>query len=192
MMAIVGTFTYEFTVVLPLFAQFTFNSGAGGYAALTVAMGFGSMVGGLYSANRKKATSKMLATAAFMFGLTMLIAAIMPTLIFALIAMAFVGFFSIMFLSLGNVILQLESDPQMRGRVMALWAVAFLGSTPIGGPIIGWIGQYASPRWGLATGGLAAIFAAGLGAWTLRKSRLRSAAKNLNEDITINASSKAL
>ena len=191
MMAIIGTLTYEFTVILPLFAQFTFHSGASGYAALTIAMGLGSMIGGLYSANRKKTTAKMLALAALFFGITMLIAAIAPTLAFALIAMVLVGFFSIIFMSLGNVILQLESDPRMRGRVMSLWTVAFLGSTPIGGPIIGWIGQYANPRWGLATGGFAAIIGSALGAWTLRKNHLKAAAANLDEGAAINASSKA-
>ena len=82
-------------------------------------------------------------------------------------ALVLVGVFSINFLSLGNTTLQLGSVPEMRGRVMALWAVAFLGSTPIGGPIIGWIGEYAGPRWGLGVGGLAALIAGTLGLRTL-------------------------
>jgi len=191
MMAIIGTLTYEFTVILPLFAQFTFHSGAGGYASLTVAMGFGSMIGGLYSASRKKTTAKMFTTAAFMFGVAMFIAALAPTLAIALLAMVLVGFCSIIFLSLGNITLQLESDPKMRGRVMSLWAVAFLGSTPIGGPIIGWIGQYASPRWGLATGGFAAFAGAAFGAWALRKSRLAAREKvAVQEEMSIDTSNK--
>ena len=116
----------------------------------------------------------MLPVAALVFGLAMLAAAAVPTLAMAVIAMTVVGLCSIIFLSLGNVILQQESDPGMRGRVMSFWTVAFLGSTPIGGPIIGWIGQYAGPRWGLATGGLAAVLAAAWGAWKLKRSDFRT------------------
>ncbi|MFY9463124.1 MAG: MFS transporter [Candidatus Sungiibacteriota bacterium] len=171
MMALIGTLSYEFVVILPLFAEFTFQRGAAGYAALMSAMGAGSAAGGLYTAHRKERSGAMLVNAAFSFGIVMLMTAVMPTFALAMAAMALVGFFSINFLSLGNILLQLESKPAMRGRVMALWAVAFLGSTPIGGPIIGWIGENASPRWGLAVGGVAAIAAAGFGAWRFGKDK---------------------
>ncbi len=171
MMALIGTLSYEFVVILPLFAEFTFHRGAGGYAALMAAMGAGSAAGGLYTAHRRKRSPAMLINAALLFGAVMLVVAIAPTFTLAMAAMALVGFFSINFLSLGNVLLQLESDPQMRGRVMALWAVAFLGSTPIGGPIIGWIGEHIGPRWGLAVGGIAAIASAGFGAWRFGKNK---------------------
>lgn len=164
MMAIVGTLSYEFVVILPLLAEFTFHAGASGYAGLMSAMGLGSIVGGLYTAQRTARSPQMLASAALLFGLVMLGVSMAPTYAFALALMALVGFFSINFLSLGNVLLQLESDPAMRGRVMALWTVAFLGSTPVGGPIIGWIGEHAGPRWGLAVGGVAALIAAAIGA----------------------------
>ena len=163
MMAIIGTLSYEFQVILPLFAQFTLRGGAGTYAALTVAMGVGSVIGGLYTASREAVVPGMLISAAFLFGVVILAAAIAPNLAFAMAALVLVGVFSINFLSLGNTTLQLQSVPDMRGRVMALWTVAFLGSTPIGGPIIGWIGEYAGPRWGLAVGGLAALTAGTLG-----------------------------
>jgi MFS family permease len=173
MMVMIGTLSYEFIVSLPLFAQFTFHGNAGSYAALTAAMGIGSVIGGLFSANRRNIDAHLLVKAALLFGLTMLITAVMPTFILAMISLVFVGIFSINFLSLCNVILQMKSSPEMRGRVMALWTVAFLGTTPIGGPIIGWIGQHAGPRWGLATGGCAAISAAGYGLVTLGKERYR-------------------
>ena len=176
MMAIIGTLTYEFSVILPLMAQFTFHGGAGTYAALTVAMGLGSMAGGLWTASRKKIKSGALVKAAWFFGITVLLAAVLPTFILVLLAMVAVGFYSINFLSLGNTTLQLESEPQMRGRVMSFWAMAFLGSTPIGGPIIGYIGQYAGPRWGLAVGGVAALVAAALGYWRLKRDRETAAA----------------
>ncbi len=158
-MAIIGTLTYEFQVSLPLMAQFTFRSDATGYAALTAALGLGAVVGGLASASFRTTSFRVLVGACFLFGLTALLASLMPTLPLAVGGMVLVGVCSIVFSATGNTTLQLNSDPQMRGRVMALWAIAFLGSTTIGGPVIGFIGQTAGPRWGLATGGLAALAA---------------------------------
>ena len=178
MMAIIGTLTYEFSISLPLIAQFTFHGNAGTYAALTVAMGLGSIAGGLYVASRKKIKIGMLVNAAWMFGATTLLASIAPSFVLALAALALVGFFSICFLSLGNTTLQLESEPNMRGRVMSLWTMAFLGSTPIGGPIIGLIGEHAGPRWGLVVGGVAALIAAGIGALQIAKDKKLALDKN--------------
>jgi MFS family permease len=168
MLAIIGTFTFEFQVSLPLIAQFTFHGDARSYAALLAGMGIGAVVGGLITAGQKKISTQLLVIAAFLFGFTTLVASVMPTLILATLAMVLVGVCSIYFTSLGNSILQLESAPDMRGRVMALWSVAFLGSTAIGGPIVGWIGESTDPRWGLAVGGFAAVIAAVLGLLTLR------------------------
>ncbi len=169
MMAIIGTLSYEFNVILPLFARFTFYGDARTYAALTSAMGLGSIIASLFTASRKKRSPEILVRAMLLFGMSMLLVAIAPNFTVALIAMVLVGAFSINVVTLGNVMLQLESTPEMRGRVMALWTVAFLGSTPIGGPIIGWIGEYAGPRWGLAVGGFAALVAAGLGKMRFRR-----------------------
>lgn len=169
MLAIVGTLTYEFPVILPLVAQFTFHNLETGYAALTAAMGIGAVVGGLFTANRIKNSPQKLILASIFFGISMVLVALSPTLITAIAAMVLVGASSINFNSIGNVTLQMESLPQMRGRVMSLWTVAFLGSTPIGGPIIGWIGQHVGPRFGLGVGALAAFAAAGIGLFTLKQ-----------------------
>jgi MFS family permease len=178
MMAIIGTFTYEFQVILPLFAQFTFHGTAATYAALTSAMGVGAVMGGIYTASRKRSDSALLVKAAYLFGSVVLLAAIMPTFHLAVAAMVLVGACSIGFTSLGNSTLQLESAEAMRGRVMALWTVAFMGSTPIGGPIIGWIGERIGPRWGLAVGGSAAILAGAMSAILQKKERKRRSASN--------------
>ncbi|HEX8966113.1 MAG TPA: MFS transporter [Patescibacteria group bacterium] len=170
-MAIIGTFTYEFPVILPLVAQFSFHNLTAGYAELTAAMGIGAIIGGLFTASREKISANMLIIASVLFGISMLIASIAPTLFLAVLAMILVGAASINFSSIGNVTLQLESIPSMRGRVMSLWTVAFLGSTPIGGPIIGWIGEYIGPRWGLGVGGIAALVAASIGIFTLKQTR---------------------
>ena len=178
MLAIVGTLTYEFQISLALLAKYTFGGNAGAYALLTSAMGLGAVLGGLATAGRKKTGPQGLVKVAMAFGGSVLLAAISPTLWLAALAMVLVGVFSIRLTSLGNTILQLESAPEMRSRVMALWSVAFLGSTPIGGPIIGWIGEYASARWGLATGGIAAIAAGLLGLITLKKYAAHTFSKN--------------
>jgi predicted MFS family arabinose efflux permease len=171
MMAIVGMLTYEFSVVLPLLAEFTFGSNAGGYAALTAAMGAGSVVGGLYAASRRSSSPRKLAAISAGFGSAVWLVAIAPTLTLAVAGMVIVGFFSINFTSLGNVALQLEARPDMQGRVMALYSVAFFGTTPIGGPLQGFIGQHAGARWSLALGGLAAVMAAGLGLYAARRAQ---------------------
>jgi MFS family permease len=171
MMAIIGTFTYEFSVSLPLFAEVTFRQGPATYAAMTAAMGLGAVVGGLYTASQGIGSLRRLTIAALLFGVTVLLAAVAPTLPLALLALVAVGFCSIGFTSLGNATLQLTSSAEMRGRVMALWTVAFLGSTPIGGPVIGAIGEHVGPRWALALGGFAAVLAAGLGAGVFRGQR---------------------
>jgi len=157
MMAIIGTFAYEFQVSLPLLAQQTFLGDASSYAALLAAMGIGSGVGGLYSAGRHKIAHHHLVIFAMLFGVSMVVTALMPTLHLAVLGMFFVGIFSINVISLGNTTVQLESIPEMRGRVMALWSVAMVGSTALGGPIIGYIGEHAGARWGLAVGGIITI-----------------------------------
>lgn len=157
--AIIGTFAYEFQVSLPLLARMTFDSGASAYAALLAAMGIGSVVGGLFAAGRHKIVPNHFLMYAAAFGASMIATAFMPTLDLAILGMVVVGFFSINVTSIANTMIQLESAPEMRGRVMGLWSTAMIGSTPIGGPIVGLIGQYIGARWGLAIGGAATLLA---------------------------------
>ena len=159
-MAVIGTFSYEFQTSLPLLARLTFSGTAADYAALLSAMGAGSVAGGLLVASRKHVSLHEFIVVAFLFGFFMCLTAVMPTLGLATVGMIFVGFFSIMFTSTGNTMIQLESEPHMRGRVMSLWMMANFGSTLLGGPIIGFIGEYVGPRWGVATGGIAALLTA--------------------------------
>jgi MFS family permease len=169
MMALIGTLTYEFQVSLPLIAQVTFQGNAASYAILSASFGVGAVVGGLLTASRKATSFRAVVVAALFFGAAVLAASLMPTLGLAAGALVAVGFSSIAFTATGNTTLQLTSTPEMRGRVMSLWAIAFLGSTTIGGPIIGFIGQHASPQWALATGGLAALAAGAYGVLALRR-----------------------
>jgi MFS family permease len=98
-----------------------------------------------------------------LFGISLLLTAIAPNLPVALLVLVVVGGLSVLFISLGNTTLQLTSAANMRGRVMALWAIAFVGTTPIGGPIIGTIADLSNPRVGLLVGGVSAILAGVIG-----------------------------
>lgn len=165
MMALIGAFSYEFQIVLPVLAQRSFHANADAYGFLTAAFGAGAVLGGLAVASRRPRGMRSVVTAAGAFGITMLTAAAAPTLELELPALALVGAASVAFMSRGNTMLQLSADESMRGRVMALWAVALLGTTPIGGPIVGYVAQHASPRWALALGGIAALTATALAAF---------------------------
>jgi MFS family permease len=173
MMAIVGTLTYEFQVSLPLIAKYTFHGNARTLALLTSATGIGSVLGGLFTAGRGKAGTFWVAWASLAFGAAILAVSVLPTLHLAVAAMVIVGMFSIAFNSLGNTTLQLECTPEMRGRVMSLWAVTFIGSNAVGGPIIGWVGEQADPRWSLALGGMAAIVAGSYGLISVKRTYSR-------------------
>src|SRR6202167_6734745 len=126
-------------------------------------MGAGAVVGGPILAARSRPRGpapgspprpRALCLAAIGWAIALLAAAAAPSLTLELVAMVFVGYGSITFNSLAKTTLQLAAKPTMRGRVMALWALAWLGSTPVGGPIVGWVGQNAGARWSLVIGGL--------------------------------------
>lgn len=173
MMGIVGMLAYEFQVTLPVLAGSVFHGDSGVYGLLMASMGVGAIVGGLWSAAKGKIGSTAMVRAALIFGVAMVLVALSPVLIVALVALAIVGFSSVTFLSMANSTLQLRSDPQMRGRVMALWAVAFIGTTPIGGPAIGWVTSEFGARAGLGVGAGSCIVAAGLGLWLVRRARIK-------------------
>ena len=157
MIAVVGTLAWEFQVSLPLMASEVFHGGAGSYGVMASVMGGGAVVGGLISAARARPRARALCLAAIGWGIAILAAAAAPSFALELAALVFVGYGSITFNSLAKTTLQLAAKPEMRGRVMALWALAWMGSTPIGGPIVGWTGQAIGARWALVIGGVAAL-----------------------------------
>src|SRR3989344_539432 len=178
-MAVIGTLAYEFQVSLPLLAQGTFAGAAADYAALLSAMGAGSVAGGLFAASRRKIAPHEFVASAFFFGLSIAVTAIMPTLSLAIVGMVFVGFFSINLTSLGNTMIQLAAAPHIRGRVMSLWSMTIFGSTLTGGPVVGLIGQYIGPRWGLGIGGVAAMAAAYAARTLLKTDWLRTVSESV-------------
>jgi predicted MFS family arabinose efflux permease len=157
MIAVIGTLAWEFQVSLPLMASKVFHGGAASYGVMASVMGGGAVVGGLISAARARPRARALCLAAIGWGIAILAAAVAPSFALELAALVFVGYGSITFNSLAKTTLQLAAKPEMRGRVMALWALAWLGSTPIGGPIVGWAGQAFGARWALVIGGVAAL-----------------------------------
>jgi MFS family permease len=157
LMAVVGTFTFNFQVLLPLLASFSFGGGASAYATLTTAMGLGAIAGAIANGARASIRPALLAGAAAAFGTLVVAAALAPTIALAALALVPVGAASVVFAASVNSYLQLAVAPPMRGRVMALYSVVFLGSTPIGGPLMGWIAGTAGPRVALALGGLIAL-----------------------------------
>ncbi len=173
MMGLVGMLAYEFQVTLPVLAGTVFHGSSAIYGVLMAAMGIGAVIGGLWTAARGRTGVRAMIRASFIFGACMTFAGLAPLLAIELIAMALVGFASVSFLSMANSTLQLTTDPQMRGRVMALWAVAFMGSTPIGGPLIGWITSVAGARVGLGVGAASCLIAGTIGWLALRRIRLR-------------------
>jgi len=163
MMALVGTFAYEFQVALPLLARFSLHGGASTYGFMTAAMGGGAVCGGLVVAGLNRTGLLPLTVAVAGFAAAIFGAAVVPSLPWELAALTVTGFFSTGFMASGNTTLQLTADPQFRGRVMALWSVTFTGSTPIGGPIVGAIADGLGPRFGLGIGVLACVAATILG-----------------------------
>jgi MFS family permease len=163
LMALVGTLGFNFQVVLPLLAKFSFESGAMTYATLVSAMAVGSIVGALINGHRGRTGPRLIAAGSLAFGVAALLAALMPTLAFEVPALMLLGAASVTFAATINSTLQLAVTPEMRGRVMALYSVVFLGSTPIGGPLAGWLAQSYDPRIALllaAASGLLAAWAA--------------------------------
>jgi MFS family permease len=161
-----------------------FGGNAATYGVMASMMGVGAIVGGLVSAARPQPRARALCVAAIGWGIAITAAALAPSLPLELATMAFVGYGSLTFNSYAKTTLQLAARPEMRGRVMALWALAWMGSTPIGGPIIGWIGQEAGARWTLIIGGVPTVICGLLALPAMaRIDRRRAAAQTPGDDV---------
>ena len=158
-MAVVGTLQYNFQVILPLLAKDTFNGGAATFGFLGAAIGVGMFAGSLTSAAFGRPTRKVLLLAGSSLGVFTLLVAAAPNLWAAALLLMPLGASSMAFLATMNSTLQLTTSDQMRGRVMAIYFVLFLGSTPIGAPIVGWVAETFSPQAAFALGGVATLAA---------------------------------
>ena len=165
MMAVIGAFTFEFEVSLPLLAEKTLHGTSTTYSWLIGALGAGAVVGGLYAARSARTGVARLTRAALGFAIAIGLVAVAPTFPTAVAACVLAGVATIIFLTTGNATVQLASEPDYRGRVTALWSMALVGTTPIGSPIIGALSDVASPRYALGLGAAACLAAAVIGRW---------------------------
>jgi MFS family permease len=157
-MAVVFTFSFQWQVLVPLLAERGFQAGPGEFGAMSAAAGVGALVAALRMANRNPQPSmRLLSLLALAVGVAMATVAVAPSLWVASLLMIPVGFAAMSFMIVGNTGLQLAARPEARGRVMAIYGVIFLGSTPIGSPVIGWIGEHLGPRIDFVIAGSLAI-----------------------------------
>jgi MFS family permease len=171
-MSVIFAMSFNFAVLLPLLAQRTFDGNAGTFAALSALAGVGSLLGAITLANRAaRPTMTRLGVFAIACGVGLAAIGAAPTLVVALAAMVPLGFSVMAFMITANTILQVNARPDMRGRVMALYVMVFLGSTPFGSPIAGWIGQHLSARVGFyVASGFAIVMGLATLAWRAGRS----------------------
>ncbi|HKT84150.1 MAG TPA: MFS transporter, partial [Solirubrobacterales bacterium] len=169
-MALIGIFAFNFNVFLPLMATNEFHGGSSVFGLLLSVMGVGALAGALVAASRQSPTMRLLGIGAAGFGGAMVAAALMPSLPWELVALIPMGALMVTVQATANSLLQLHADPAFRGRVMALYVMVFLGTTPFGGPLVGFIAQHFGPREAFALGGTAAAVAGAYVLWALRRS----------------------
>jgi MFS family permease len=169
LVAVVGALGLNYRVALPLLARFTFGGDASAYGALASIMAAGAVVGSLAAARRGRPSRTLLLGSVAVFGALSFAAAAAPTLLAEAVVLAPLGVASMTFLATANSTLQLASSPEMRGRVMALYGLVFLGSTPLGGLLGGWMAGQFGPRSILLLSGVSSLAAAGLAAFLTRQ-----------------------
>ncbi len=169
-MAVIFTVTFQWQVIVPLLAERAFGAGPREFGFLSAAAGIGSFVAAMYMANRNvHPRMRNLAILAMGMGLTMFVTAVTPSLGLAIVSMIPVGFVAMAFIITGNTMLQLNSRPEARGRVMALYGMVFLGSTPIGAPLAGFLGEHLGPRVEYVIAGSAAVIAGAAVLWARQR-----------------------
>lgn len=163
-MAVVGVvsaFGLNFQMTSALMARVEFGRGAGEYGILGSVMAIGSLSGALLAARRERPRVRLVIGAAIAFGLTTAVMAVMPSFWTFALASILVGLASLTLLTAANTTIQMTTDPAVRGRVMALYMMVLQGATPIGAPLVGWVGEVLGPRWSVGIGAVAALLVAG-------------------------------
>ena len=179
MMAVIGTLGLNFHVLLPLLARESFGGGPESYSALVIAMGAGAVAGALVIGARERIGERWLVGSALAFGAFSLLATAAPSLELLAVALVPLGAASVTFAAGVNSTLQLSAAPAMRGRVMALFSIVFMGSTPIGGPIVGAISGAWDARAALALAGVSALATGAGAALAFRRLRRREVSSEL-------------
>ncbi|MCW2795307.1 MFS transporter [Nocardioides sp.] len=156
-----GTFGLNFQMTSALMATNVFHKGPTGYGLLGTFMAVGSLAGSLLAARREHIRHRMVVGAALMFGVVEMAAGVMPTYTLYALLCPLLGISALTMITSANAFMQLKTDPGMRGRVMALYMMIFIGGTPIGSPLVGWVGEAFGARWTLLFGGAMTVFGAG-------------------------------
>jgi MFS family permease len=160
LVAVVGVFSQNFRVILPVTATEVLGGDAATYGYLTAALGLGAVLGAIGAASGETVTGRALLLWTVAFGVVNLLTALAGELLVALSALLAVGVANILFNTLARTLLQLRAEPEMQGRVMSLHGLLFLGTTPIGGPLLGWVCEARGPRWGFVLAGVTPLLAA--------------------------------
>jgi MFS family permease len=180
MMTVIGTLTFNFAVVIPLFVEHTLHGSNGSFTLLYSVLSVGSVIGALAAAQIRVLDTRHVVYAAFAFGAAMFVLAAAPTLLTAFPIAVFVGLTSVAFITASTAIVQVRAEPSMRGRVLALQGMVMIGSTPIGGPLLGFVCDAYGARAGIALGAVAAV---GAGVWGLYAHRRVGASQAVVEDV---------
>ncbi|WP_062077139.1 MFS transporter [Demequina globuliformis] len=165
----VAAFGLNFQMTSALMARVAFGLGPEDYGLMGSVLAIGSLTGALAAARRKHIRLRLPLGAALLFGVSSAVMAAMPTYELYMVASVAVGFSALTMLTSANALIQTTTEPRMRGRVMALYSMILMGSTPIGSPIVGWIGEEIGPRWAIGVGAIAAIVVSiGASMWAVR------------------------
>ncbi|MDO9456838.1 MFS transporter [Nocardioides sp.] len=157
-----GTFGMNFMITSALMATQVFGKGAGEFGVLGSALAVGSLTGALMAARRVQVRLRLLVVAGTGFGLALLVASVLPTFTTFALFSPVIGFCTLTMLNSANATMQLSAAPEMRGRVMALYMTIVMGGTPLGSPIIGFVGEHFGARWTLLFGGMFTLFGVAL------------------------------
>lgn len=174
---VLGVFGMNFQVTSALMATETFGKGAGEFGVLGSVLAIGSLAGALLAAGRKRPRLRFVVGAGLVFAMAQIASGLMPTYISYAAVLPLVGLAVLTTITTANALIQMTSAPAMRGRVVSLYLMVFIGSGPLGNPLIGAIGEHMGPRWALVISGLAAgigVSAAGLAYARMRRISLRS------------------
>jgi len=167
---VVSALGLNFQLTSALMATTEFGKGAGEYGVLGSILAIGSLTGALLAARRKRPRVRLVIGAAFAFGLTSGLMSLMPTYWSYAAASILVGLCSLTMLTAANTTLQMSVDPAMRGRVLSIYQMVLLGSTPLGSPLVGWIGEHWGARWSIGVGAIAStLVALAAAGWTKRR-----------------------